>query len=182
MLLHICLAAASLLLPSAQLPRTALPTRSSFPRHRHSAAPLLILIDDDRSWSSPTWLWGIPGGDASQACKAMRMEFGEKSTSSRSHRMYFLETIADGDDVDWMDVELAIALAIEAAMIDERDDADWKGLLSDMVQCRFEGEEGRVNLRVALSTRLKPAPALDEPMERLAVRALEALGWPNRGL
>ena len=81
-----------------------------------------------------------------------------------------------------MDVSLAIALACERVATTETDDADWAGLVADLAKCRFEGDDGPLQLRIALSTRLKPPPPLDEPMENLYVRALEALDFSNAGL
>jgi len=175
--------ATSVALLRPALPPTAPQTvpASLWSRRAASAPRLRIVIDDDRSWTSPTWLWGLPEGDAHEACKAMRMEFGEKSVSSGSHRAFFLQTVGEGE-ADDMDVKLALALACDRAAAEDRDDADWAGLLADMVACRFEGEEGEQRLRIALSTRLRPPPPLDEPMGKLCVRALDALDFRSRGL
>lgn len=53
-----------------------------------------------------------------------------------------------------------------------------------MILCRFEGEDGTTDtdqLRAALSTRLLPPPPADEPMERLLLRAFEALEFTTLG-
>lgn len=110
------------------------------------------------------------------------MEFGERSVGSRSHRAYFIETISEGE-ADWMDIKLVLALACERSVaLQPQTGQLWAGLVQDMAQCRFEGEDGLDQLRMALSTRLTPPPPLDEPMERLCVRALEALDFPRLGL
>ena len=153
------------------------------------AAPSEIgLTSDELSWQSPGWLWGNPSGESYQAIKAMRMEFGERSVNSNMHRKYFLEDLAAGvgkSGVDWMDVKVALAMCCMKAIESGDDEFDWAGFLEDMILCRFEGELGTTDtdqLRIALSTRLDPPPPLDEPLEKVLLRAFEVLKFQTRGI
>lgn len=145
------------------------------------------LVADELSWSSPGWLWGNPSGESYQAIKAMRMEFGERSVNSNMHRKYFLDDLHDGvgDETDWMDVKVLLAMCCMKAIETGEDDADWAGFLEDMILCRFEGDGGATDmdqLRIALSTRVKPPPPLDVPMEQLLLQAFDALKFQSRGI
>ena len=54
-----------------------------------------------------------------------------------------------------------------------------------MILCRFEGDGGATDmdqLRIALSTRVKPPPPLDVPMEQLLLQAFDALKFQSRGI
>ena len=180
----------------AYQPNFSVPPAATALFHKQRAAALFAqaegpdigLVADELSWQSPGWLWGNPKGESYQAIKAMRMEFGAKTTNSHVYRKYFMEDLADGvgkSGVDWMDVKLALAMCCEKAIETGEDAADWAGFLEDMIACRFEGELGTTDtdqLRIALSTRLTPPPPPDEPLENVLLKALEALKFQKRGI
>ena len=55
-----------------------------------------------------------------------------------------------------------------------------------MILCRFEGDDGAGTdvdqVRAAISTRLKPPPPPDLPIEQLLLLAFEDLDFVKRGL
>ena len=102
--------------PMARFPAAIIARRVSV--RRISAAPRLgfNLLDEERSWLSPLWAWGHPEGESAEAAKAMRMEFGFKSTNSGVHRRYFLSLLEEegvADESMWMDVKLLLTMCCE---------------------------------------------------------------------
>ena len=181
-------AATSAGLSFAVQPHLALPI-SAAAALRVSAPPEAMLFEEERSWQSARWLWGSPDGEAAEACKAMRMEFGSSHNPNMFHRKYFLEetvSCGDYDEVDWMDIKLALAMSCQKAMQEDADGADWAGFLEDMILCRFEGDDGAGTdvdqVRAAISTRLKAPPPPDLPIEQLLLLAFEDLDFVKRGL
>ena len=110
--------------PMARLTATSVAWHPSVWRVSSAPRANFNLLDEERSWSSPLWAWGHPEGESAEAAKAMRMEFGFKSTNSGVHRRYFLSLLEDEGVVDesmWMDVKLLLTMCCERVIKAEED-------------------------------------------------------------
>ena len=136
-------------------------------------------------WGDWGWCWGEPGGEAHMVAEGLKMILNTEE--ERTKFLHAVETDAEFDAV-----KVVLALKIERACLwraqdyelDEAGRAAWKAILDDMIETRFEGENGDQELvgRIAKCTTLtKDETPLTSPRASVA-SALKTLHFVEMGL
>ena len=125
-------------------------------------------------WGDWGWCWGELGGEANMVAEGLRLIL-----ATEEERAKFLTAVET--DAEFEATKVVLALKIERSSMhpQEHDLADdervaWRAVLEDMIECRFEGDDGDEKLVVAIgaclggnavttlsSTRSSIAAALD---------------------
>ena len=128
------------------------------------------------AWSDASWQWGSAAGEAHVEAARLREELGTAAA-----REAFALSVADGS-TSFEDAKLALALLCQRASkqcfaarhgLDDAEERDqWRALVQEMAQCRFEGPRGDVLLAEAIGERLGL-------VERARLNSLCALSAPR---
>ena len=145
------------------------------------------------SWSDASWQWGSASGAAHVEAARLRKEL-----STAAAREAFERSVADGS-TSFEDAKLALALLCQRAskqcfaakhgLKDAEARDQWRNLMQEMAQCRFEGPRGDVVLVEAIgerlglveSARLNSLCALSAPRAAV-VSALKAMAFVEAGI
>ena len=142
-------------------------------------------------WGDWGWNWGRADGEAHMVALGLRRILG-----TEDERAKFLEAVYT--DAEFEATKVVLALAIQRASkkwhaeeygLDDAEQAHWKQIMDDMVECRFEGDEGKEALIEAIAERLPKvsgavpdsSPSSDPTRVSIA-SALEALKFVELGL
>jgi hypothetical protein len=141
-------------------------------------------------WGDWGWNWGRADGEAHMVALGLRRILG-----TEDERAKFLEAVYT--DAEFEATKVVLALAIQRASkkwhaeeygLDDAEQAHWKQIMDDMVECRFEGDEGKEALIEAIAERLPISGAVpdsspsSDPTRVSIASALEALKFVELGL